>query len=115
MAAAATTFTDKNLVCKDCSAAFVFTEGEQQFYSEKGFENEPTRCKDCRKVKKDARRASYRARRGERAPRAEGEASAPRAPRAPRADGDKPKGVCFAFQKGECNRGDACRYQHVAA
>lgn len=43
---------DKTLVCKDCGNEFVFTEGEQQFYAEKGFTNEPTRCKDCRTAKK---------------------------------------------------------------
>jgi hypothetical protein len=43
---------DKNLICKDCSKPFVFTEGEQTFYKEKGFENEPQRCPDCRKAKK---------------------------------------------------------------
>ena len=46
---------DKTLVCKDCGAEFVFTEGEQAFYKEKGFENEPQRCPDCRKAKKQAR------------------------------------------------------------
>jgi hypothetical protein len=45
--------TDKNLVCKDCGATFVFTEGEQAFYQEKGFTNEPQRCPDCRKAKKE--------------------------------------------------------------
>lgn len=43
---------DKTLVCKDCGKEFVFTEGEQQFYAEKGFTNEPTRCKECRSAKK---------------------------------------------------------------
>jgi hypothetical protein len=43
---------DKNLVCKDCGVTFVFTEGEQAFYQEKGFTNEPQRCPDCRKAKK---------------------------------------------------------------
>lgn len=47
---------DKTLVCKDCGEEFVFTEGEQQFYAEKGFENEPQRCPDCRKAKKQQRR-----------------------------------------------------------
>ena len=47
---------DKTLVCKDCGADFVFTEGEQQFYAEKGFDNEPQRCQDCRKARKAARR-----------------------------------------------------------
>lgn len=43
---------DKTLICKDCGKEFVFTEGEQQFYAEKGFTNEPTRCKECRAAKK---------------------------------------------------------------
>lgn len=47
---------DKTLVCRDCGAEFVFTEGEQAFYVEKGFENEPTRCAECRKARKNARR-----------------------------------------------------------
>ena len=47
---------DKTLVCKDCGADFVFTEGEQQAYAEKGFDNEPQRCPDCRKARKAARR-----------------------------------------------------------
>ena len=36
-------YTDKTLVCKDCGNEFVFTAGEQEFYAEKGFQNEPTR------------------------------------------------------------------------
>ena len=43
---------DKTLTCRDCGNEFVFTEGEQEFYKEKGFENEPTRCPACRKAKK---------------------------------------------------------------
>ena len=43
---------DKTLVCKDCGKDFVFTEGEQAFYKEKGFDNEPQRCADCRKARK---------------------------------------------------------------
>ncbi len=46
---------DKNIVCRDCGATFVFTEGEQAFYKEKGFDNEPTRCPDCRRAKKEQR------------------------------------------------------------
>lgn len=45
---------DKTIVCKDCGKEFVFTVGEQQFYAEKGFENEPVRCKECRINKKNA-------------------------------------------------------------
>lgn len=47
---------DKTLNCKDCNNEFVFSEGEQAFYKEKGFENEPQRCPDCRRAKKNQRR-----------------------------------------------------------
>ena len=45
-------YEDKTLVCKDCGNEFVFTAGEQEFYAEKGFVNEPKRCKACRDAKK---------------------------------------------------------------
>ena len=48
-------FEDKDLVCKDCVATFIFTVGEQEFYAEKGFENEPQRCRECRNVRKASR------------------------------------------------------------
>lgn len=48
-------YTDKTLVCKDCGAEFVFTANEQEFYAEKGFTNEPQRCKPCRDARKSAR------------------------------------------------------------
>ena len=47
-----TMYQDKTLICKDCGNEFVFTAGEQEFYAEKGFENEPVRCKDCRASRK---------------------------------------------------------------
>lgn len=43
---------DKVILCKDCKAEFVFTESEQAFYKEKGFDNEPVRCPDCRRARK---------------------------------------------------------------
>jgi hypothetical protein len=43
---------DKVITCKDCKAEFVFTESEQAFYREKGFDNEPVRCPDCRRARK---------------------------------------------------------------
>jgi len=46
------TMADKTLTCKDCGAEFIFTEGEQAFYKEKGFENEPQRCPECRRARK---------------------------------------------------------------
>ena len=50
-------YEDKTLVCKDCGKEFVFTAGEQEFYAEKGFTNEPQRCKECRDKRKAAARA----------------------------------------------------------
>ena len=47
-------YQDKTLVCKDCGQEFVFTAGEQEFYAEKGFQNEPQRCKACRDARKSA-------------------------------------------------------------
>ena len=35
-------FQDKTLTCKECGKEFIFTAGEQEFYAEKGFENEPS-------------------------------------------------------------------------
>ncbi len=46
---------DKTLTCKDCRAEFAFTARDQQFYAEKGFANEPQRCRDCRALRKTAR------------------------------------------------------------
>ena len=38
-------YEDKTLVCKECGKEFVFTAGEQEFYAERGFQNEPQRCR----------------------------------------------------------------------
>jgi len=46
---------DRTLVCKDCGKEFIFTVGEQEFYKEKGFENDPVRCPDCRRARKQER------------------------------------------------------------
>jgi CxxC-x17-CxxC domain-containing protein len=48
-------FADKTLTCRDCGAQFTFTSGEQEFYSQKGFDNEPTRCQNCRRARKQGR------------------------------------------------------------
>ncbi len=41
-------FQDKVLKCIDCGADFVFTAGEQLFFHDKQFRNEPKRCKACK-------------------------------------------------------------------
>ena len=38
---------DKTLTCADCG---------KEFYAEKGFTNEPKRCPECRKARKQQRR-----------------------------------------------------------
>lgn len=46
---------DKKIICKDCGKEFIFTVGEQEFYKEKGFDNDPVRCPDCRRARKQQR------------------------------------------------------------
>ncbi len=52
-----TTTADKTLTCADCSAEFVFTASEQEFYAEREF-SEPRRCPSCRAARKLARGGS---------------------------------------------------------
>jgi CxxC-x17-CxxC domain-containing protein len=47
-------FQDKSLRCVDCGTEFVWTAGEQTFFADKNFKNEPKRCKAC-KAKRAAR------------------------------------------------------------
>jgi CxxC-x17-CxxC domain-containing protein len=41
-------FQDRVLTCTDCGADFVFTAGEQIFFRDKNFKNQPKRCKNCK-------------------------------------------------------------------
>jgi CxxC-x17-CxxC domain-containing protein len=50
--------TDKTLTCKECGKEFTWTASEQDFYAEKGFTNEPQRCKECRMARKSTSRES---------------------------------------------------------
>ncbi|AVQ97485.1 zinc-ribbon domain containing protein [Ethanoligenens harbinense] len=47
---------DKTLACKDCGEESAFPASEQDFFEEKGFMNEPQRCKSCRSARKDSGR-----------------------------------------------------------
>ena len=51
-------FSEKSIQCADCGTTFTFTVGEQEFFASKGFTNEPKRCPQCRKVKKQQRSSS---------------------------------------------------------
>jgi CxxC-x17-CxxC domain-containing protein len=44
-------YHDKVLKCADCGSEFVFTAGEQMFFVDKGFKNEPKRCKGCKSTR----------------------------------------------------------------
>lgn len=48
--------SDKILTCRDCGQEFTFSASEQEFYAEKGFTNEPSRCPECRAAKKQQTR-----------------------------------------------------------
>ena len=41
-------FLDRELKCVDCGAEFVFTAGEQLFFHDKQFTNDPKHCKQCK-------------------------------------------------------------------
>ncbi|HME81658.1 MAG TPA: zinc-ribbon domain containing protein [Candidatus Eremiobacteraceae bacterium] len=48
-------YTDQLITCVDCGNQFTFTAGEQEFYEQKGFQNKPSRCPDCRQARKASR------------------------------------------------------------
>ncbi len=41
-------FVDRLLMCCDCGGEFIFTAGEQLFFFDKQFKNDPKRCKPCK-------------------------------------------------------------------
>lgn len=50
--------SDITLKCQDCGEEFVFTEGEQKFFEERGF-SKPARCKECREARKKQRNGEH--------------------------------------------------------
>jgi CxxC-x17-CxxC domain-containing protein len=45
-------YQDKTLICQECGKEFIWTAGEQEFFAEKGFTNEPRRCPECREKRR---------------------------------------------------------------
>ena len=41
-------FVDKSIKCSDCGSDFTFSTSEQEFFAEKGYANDPKRCRLCR-------------------------------------------------------------------
>lgn len=53
-------FQDRTLQCKECGQRFVFTAREQEFFAEKGFQNDPSRCPSCRAERRRTRGTAVR-------------------------------------------------------
>jgi len=51
-------FVDRFLKCSDCNNEFVFTAGEQLFFHDKQFKNDPKRCKLCKAKRAGTGRAA---------------------------------------------------------
>ena len=47
---------DKTLTCNNCSQQFIWSAGEQEFYQQRGLQNPPGRCKDCRAARRSETR-----------------------------------------------------------
>jgi CxxC-x17-CxxC domain-containing protein len=43
---------DKTIVCSDCGEEFVHSAEDQSRYAERGFTNDPKRCRACREKRK---------------------------------------------------------------
>ncbi len=70
---------DRTLRCSDCGAEFAFTEAEQTFFRERGFDNDPKRCITCRRKRRRSTETRREGREGAGAPAPLGD-SAQRAP-----------------------------------
>ena len=44
---------DTSIACIDCETDFVWSVGEQIFFRDKGLQNPPKRCKDCKQAKNE--------------------------------------------------------------
>lgn len=52
-------YEEKTLTCQDCGRPFTFTVEEQQFHAEKAYTNEPKRCPDCRRNRRQDRGSDF--------------------------------------------------------
>lgn len=43
---------DKMIRCGDCGKEFEFTIKEQEFFKSKGYDNDPKRCRNCRRQRR---------------------------------------------------------------
>jgi CxxC-x17-CxxC domain-containing protein len=55
-------YLDRLLKCVDCGTSFLFSADEQAFFSDKGFKNDPKRCKKCKGLQKKGTRRTVETR-----------------------------------------------------
>ncbi len=93
-------YQDKKLNCRDCGKDFVFTASEQEFHAQKGYQNPPARCPECRATRK----ASFTQGRELHTTTCAGCGKEAQVPFVPR--GDKPVycSECFKTQRTETRR-----------
>ena len=48
-------YEDKTLECQDCGISFTFSADEQELFAQRGYNNEPKRCNECRTARKQQR------------------------------------------------------------
>ena len=48
-----TNLEDASILCIDCGSDFIWTVGEQTFFRDKGLQNPPKRCKECKQAKNE--------------------------------------------------------------
>lgn len=49
-------FEPRVLICSECREEFVFTVAAQQYFAEKGYSDDPKRCKSCHTTHKKQQR-----------------------------------------------------------
>ena len=54
-------FEPRILICTECNQEFVFTVQAQEYFAERGYSEDPKRCKTCHtKFKKHQRESNYK-------------------------------------------------------
>jgi hypothetical protein len=121
---------DKTIKCKDCAADFVFEGWEQDWYGQRGWDlATKLRCTECVKTRKAAqaaakdagRRSCFNCGKGGHTSKECTEAKVKK-PKRKSEDAEatgakevkKTNRPCYAFQRGECKRGDKCMFLHDA-
>ena len=54
-------FEPRILICTECNQEFVFTVAAQEYFAERGYSEDPKRCKTCyTHFKKDQRKSTFK-------------------------------------------------------